>query len=135
MTPHEKRALGFRVLIALALLGCGLAYVIHLKGDDLVADAPCALKEIQDDGRVSVSGYVRNHRFRRAESAAGYLTGVGRLTGPQADVLRRFVRERGVAEYLSAAVLDDGSVSIVYYDFTLSGFRDLESEFAKVLRP
>lgn len=66
------------------------------------------------DGKVSVVGAILKNNTRNAISYSGYLSGIGPLSKQKRDYFLQWLSENVDVNYVCSAILDDGSLSILY---------------------
>lgn len=68
------------------------------------------------DGKVSVVGAILKNNTSHANSYSGYLCGIGPLPKVKRDYFVHWLSENVDLDYVCSAILDDGTLSILYHD-------------------
>lgn len=124
--PYSLRIL---LLIVVLLCICVGGWLLLNARDD-IADAPAAIKKIDEDGRF----HVETRFAPNGTNGAGYLRGIGKLSPTEWVKVKAFIDAEVTRDPVAASVTAEGVVDIEYYNRTTRRRQSLADDIREVLK-
>lgn len=117
-----------RLIIAAAALLIGSCILTGCKSE--LDDNQSVISGVGPDGKITVEGAILKNNTRHADFYSGYLSNVGPMSKEARDEFLQWLSENVDVNYICAAILDDGSLSILYRNKE-NHISEMETDFRK----
>jgi hypothetical protein len=107
-------------------------FIFSCNEKDSIADVPCEILDIHDDGSVTVYPYVKDGVIVR-EKYRGFIKGIGRLENREAKMQQEFLESKVELHYLTVGMNQDGSLTILALLKNANTEINLATELRKII--